>query len=236
MEESNADQFLALYRRLENHLQKEQQEDATTTFRTLLSKSENRAVNRYHHQLKRYGDLRNSIVHHEYEEKQPIADPRQDVIDEFREIVESVTNPPGLSPFLREVYTATPSDDIGEVVEKMETENFSQMPIIQDEEVIAVLTTNTIARWVGAELHQDGSGLLVTETRVGDVLPHTEREDNYTFVPRTANLYEAYQAFQIEQNMRELPDAALITQNGRATESLLGIITPFDLPDLVRRL
>jgi predicted transcriptional regulator len=81
------------------------------------------------------------------------------VVQEFGRIVEQITDPPGLQPFCHEVYTASPSDDIGSVVEKMETEDFSQMPVVDDGEVIAVLTSNTITRWVGAELHQGGEGL-----------------------------------------------------------------------------
>lgn len=233
---SNAEKFLEAYRRLENLMRKQQQEDKHTSFSALVDKSRDSVVQRYGRKLKRYADLRNAIVHHEYEDDHPIADPRTDVVESFQVIVEKVVDPPGLDPFYSEVYTATPSDDIGMVVEKMEKANFSQMPIEDGGEVTAVLTTNTIARWIGAELHTDGEGLLVTETSVGDVLPHAEREDNYSFLPRSASLYEAHEKFQVSENLREPPDAVLITHNGRASESLLGIITPYDLPDLVSRL
>ena len=236
MASTNAENFLEAYRRLENLMRERQREDKYTSFSALVDKSGDSVVQRYNRELKRYADLRNAIVHHEHEDDQPIADPRTDAVENFQEAVEKITDPPGLGPFRRNVYTAAPSDDIGVVMEKMEHENFSQMPIQDEEEVIAVLTTNTITRWIGAELHQDGEGLLVTETSVGDVLHHTEREDNYSFLSRDATLYEAHEAFQVGKSLREPPDAVLITHNGRSSESLLGIITPFDLPDLVSRL
>jgi predicted transcriptional regulator len=237
MSTTNADRFLNAYRTLENHLRETQRADRHDSFSVLLNESSNRAVQRYRFDLRRFGDLRNAIVHEPHHDGQPIADPREAAVEEFERIVERVTNPPGLSPFMHDVYTATREDDIGHVIEKMETDDFSQMPIVDEEKgVTAVLTTNTIARWVGARLHEDGQGLLVTNTTVGDVLPHAEREDNYAFLARDASLYDAREAFQIEGALRQPPDAVLITHSGTPTESLLGIITPFDLPNLVSRL
>jgi predicted transcriptional regulator len=235
MATTRADRFLASYRKLENDLLDDIRE-TYRPFKNLVEQSERPAVQSYENQLKQYGKLRNSIVHHEHEDEQPIADPREDVVQEFQRIVEQITDPPGLQPFCHEVYTTSPSSGIGGVVEQMESEDFSQMPVVDDGEVIAVLTSNTIARWVGAELHQGGEGLLVTDASVENALPYTERNDNYTFLHRSANLYEAHAHFQIEDNPRELPDAVLITHDGKASQSLLGIITPYDLADLVRRL
>jgi predicted transcriptional regulator len=237
MADTNAEEFLQVYRRIENFLRERQEAEPQVSFGVLVDNSGIRAVKRYRYKLKRYGDLRNSIVHRERDGGEPIADPRSDAVEDFRSIVEKVTDPPGLSPFIHDVYTARSSDDIASVVKKMERDNFSQMPILDDGEVIAVLTANAISRWVGAEIHDAGDGLLVTETNVEHVLPHAERgEDNHTFLSRDASLYEAHEAFQAEENLREPPDAVLITHSGRASESLLGIITPFDLPDLVSRL
>lgn len=231
-----ADEFLATYRKLENYMREAQDAGPTTSFSALLKSSQNRPVKRYRYQLQRYGDLRNAIVHHEHEDDHPIADPREDVIKDFRRIVDNVTQPLGITPYLTDVHTASAEDDIGHVVEKMEEGDFSQMPIRDDNRVTGVLTANTVARWVGAELHKDGQGLLVTDTLVKHVLPHSEREDNYEFLNRSANVYEAYELFQADANPRQPPDAVLITHNGKPDESLLGIITPFDLPDLASRL
>ena len=231
-----AEQFLGIYRRLENYLREDQDKGPNVSFAALLKSSRNRPVKRYRYQLKRYGNLRNSIVHHEYDNDRPIADPREDVIEEFQYIVDKVTQPPGISAYLCEVQTATPKDDIGGVVEMMEEGDFSQVPIVDDDGVIAVLTSNTIARWVGSELHNDGQGLLVTDTLVEHVLPHSEREDNHEFMSQSDNVYEAYSLFQADANLRQPPDAVLITHNGKPSESLLGIITPFDLPDLAAQL
>ncbi|MCS3665628.1 putative transcriptional regulator [Salinibacter ruber] len=237
MANNNAEEFLQVYRRIENFLRERQQAEPHVSFGALVDNSNISAVERYRYKLKRYKDLRNSIVHREREGGEPIADPRSDAVEDFRGIVENVTDPPGLSPFIHDVYTATPSDDIASVVKKMERDNFSQMPILESEGVIAVLTANTISRWIGGEMQDEEEGLLVTETSVEHVLPHAERgEENHTFLPRDASLYEAHEAFQAEENLREPPDAVLITHNGQASESLLGIITPFDLPELVSRI
>jgi CBS domain-containing protein len=122
----------------------------------------------------------------------------------------------------------------------MQDQNYSQAPILNSEdEVIGLLTTDTIARWVGAHIDQDQEGtefLLTENTTVAHIQDHAEREDNYTFLARNATLFDAAETFRVEANDYGPIDAVLITENGESSESLLGIITVADLPAIQRKL
>ena len=67
-------------------------------------------------------------------------------------------------------------------------------------------------------------------TTVGEVMvfqePHTSG-----FIKKTATVYEAEDRFKSVIGKGKRIDALLITENGHANESLLGIITPRDIID-----
>lgn len=87
-------------------------------------------------------------------------------------------------------------------------------------------------------MEQEGGGeiLLTDQTTVSAVQAHAEREGNYRFLSRDATLFDAAKAFRVEPDDYGPIDAALITENGRSEESLLGIVTMADLPKVHQQL
>jgi len=59
---------------------------------------------------------------------------------------------------------------------------------------------------------------------------------NWQLLPRTALLSEVVNAFDAAERNGKRLDAILVTQSGRATESLLGIVTIHDIPKVLREL
>jgi hypothetical protein len=71
---------------------------------------------------------------------------------------------------------------------------------------------------------------------VQEALRHTEYDANWQLLPRTALLSEVVNAFDAAERNGKRLDALLVTQSGRATESLLGIVTIHDVPKVFREL
>ena len=74
------------------------------------------------------------------------------------------------------------------------------------------------------------------ERPISEVLTHQEDPENHAFVPRSAVVDDALAAFEGFMARGKRLDGVLITQNGRPTESLLGIVTIHDVPTLTRSL
>ncbi|RKO62481.1 hypothetical protein Cdeb_03253 [Caldibacillus debilis GB1] len=70
------------------------------------------------------------------------------------------------------------------------------------------------------------NGLIsIGDTRVRDVLEYEEEKDNYPFIGRDANGYEVKELFKKPLDKGKRPDAVLITENGNADDTPLGINT-----------
>ena len=138
-------------------------------------------------------------------------------------------SPPKVIPtFQHKVDVADHGSALAGVVSRMSTRKFSQLPVIKDGRFIGVLTTNTIARWLGAHA-ADGMALL-DDTTVGNVLDHTECPENYVFVSRSTTLFQVLDHFDRFESQGRALDAILITEQGKSTTAFLGIITFYDIP------
>jgi hypothetical protein len=67
---------------------------------------------------------------------------------------------------------------------------------------------------------------------VQEVLGHREREDDWAAVARGESVPEALERFHHSVRTGRPLDALVVTQNGRAAERPLGILTVYDVPRL----
>ena len=193
------------------------------------------AVRSYREELSDFGDLRNAIVHTRRQEETVIAEPNDWAVGRIEEIVKVVDDPPKVLPeFSREVFQSSSTEGLAKAVRQMRDSSYSQIPVYNDGVCEGLLTANTIVRWLGASVDDDLFSLI--ETQIGEVLQHQEDAKGYRFIPRSTTLFDVLELFQAECEKERPPVALLITENGRHTERLLGIITAWDLPRVHRRI
>jgi CBS domain-containing protein len=229
---SNADRFLTAFSSIERYLRELTKSGKYTTFYAMLADAnrKNSVVRRYTPHLKDLADLRNVIVHQRTDGR-IIADPNDGVVAEIEQIRTMLLNPPKVIPtFKADVLTLAPNARIAEAVKAMRERSFSQVPIYDNTEFAGLLTANTITRWLGASLQQDV--FILSETKISDVLTHTEDREHVCFIGSRATLFDALDQFQAYERNDTRLEAMLITNSGRANESLLGIITVYDLPKI----
>jgi predicted transcriptional regulator len=178
--------------------------------------------------LKEFADLRNAIVH-ERTDGHVLAEPNDRTAQEIENLALRLLDPPKVTKlFQREVHTFGIGDPIARAVQTMLEHSFSQVPIYDEGAFVGLLTANSIARWLGATVAEDISSL--SDTRVSDVLDHTEDSDNVSFLGRNSTLCEVLERFRASESLGKRLEAILITENGKPSEALLGIVTIWDLP------
>lgn len=230
----NSQSFLDIFSAIEKWLR--QQAGATdrhASFYNLVetASAANPAVRRFRDELKEFADLRNAIVH-ERTDGRVIAEPNDRAVADFERIRLALMKPTAVIPlFQRAVRTRDISDSICAAVCDMREGAFSQLPILSNGTFVALLTSETVVRWLASEVNNDLVSLL--ETKIQSVLPHTEDEENVCFLPRRAALHEAVNHFENFAARGKNLDAILITEGGRGDQSILGILTVYDLPDLL---
>jgi predicted transcriptional regulator len=230
---TRADQFLAAFSRIERKLRDFAEADRSASFYALVDRAaqRSRAVKQFSADLKEYADLRNAIVH-ERGGGHPIADPREDTVRAIEEIRAVLEDPPILLQVVKvTVETCRIDDPVGRAARQMYDGDFSQLPVYEESAFAALLTAETVARWLAACL-EGGIG-IVEEAPVRDVLAHTEDPDNHRLVSRDATVFDALQLFDAYSEHGKSLDAILVTHSGRREEKPLGIVTIYDIPRLL---
>lgn len=228
----NSDRFLHAFNSIERYLRELTNQGKETRFYVLvnLAGNSNFAVRRFRNDLKEFADLRNAIVH-ERTDNHVLAEPNDQAVNEIERITSLLLNPPKVIPqFQSKVYTLLLNDSIAKAAETMFAKSYSQIPIYDTTVFVGLLTANTIVRWLGACVTEEIFSL--TETSIANVLTYTEDKDNFSFLDRDTTMFEALERFQLYERKGKRLEAILITQTGKPSETLLGIITIWNLPKI----
>lgn len=162
------------------------------------------------------------------------ADINPEKLKEFCFLVDKFINPRKvLEVGIKEsdVYKVTDEALVNDVIQKMLKENYTCTPIVDDsQKVIGVFSSNSFMIWAGneKEIAED-----FTKTTIKDIMDYCKLDSNkdiiYKFVSRETKEDEVRSMFkQYYENNKRL-ETVFITHNGKPNESLLGIITHWDL-------
>lgn len=226
----NSDAFLTIFSEIEKWLRSSTGTDKSVPFYQAVDRiaATNPTMRRYRDDLKEFADLRNAIVH-ERGDGHVIAEPNDRALSDFQRIRNALLNPPKVIPtFQLAVKTRDVCEAVGRAVVDMRAGSFSQLPVLHDGAVVALLTTETVVRWLASEVENDLVSLM--DTPISKVLDHVEDEEHYCFLPRNATLHEAVVEFEAFASRGKTLDAILLTDAGRPNQRLLGILTVYDLP------
>jgi CBS domain-containing protein len=185
-----------------------------------------------HRELVDLWKVRGILVHEIYRGRPPIAASLPGLV-RAEHLLERLTGAiPRVDVLARGANSVTvtrPTVGLGEALAVMTREDFSALPVVDDDgRFVALLTNDDIVHWLGHHLDEHG---IVEEVPVADVM-HAAGPD-FTFVARDMPQRDARRIFHRSADESGVPlMAMLITKSGRAQEPLLGILTPWDLPQL----
>lgn len=179
-----------------------------------------------------FTELRNVLSHKAYQDGAPVAAPLRTTVEAIEKLRGEIVRPrPALDFAVRDVLIAHDSDPLPALLRVMASRDISQVPVYGSDTSVRLLTTNAIARWVAAHIDQEGMVLIDAGT-TADALAYTEPHESIRLERRTVPAAKVLEALTRE----EPPGAVVLTENGRANEAVLGILSPMDVPRLVQEL
>lgn len=228
---TNAQKFLDKYNELDQYLSKVLNENEYVPFGTKVREysRKNSVVRRYQDDLYLFGNLRNAIAHRT-KGGVAIAEPLDTTVGLINKIVEELKNPIRVIPIFQcEVFSIQTNDSLKNLLEKMKELNISQVPVMGEKgNIIEIVSTNTISRWLYNEFKNDIVEL--STYTISDLLPHIEVLENYSFISRNTSIYEASEIYlKKSQELKSQVDCLIITENGKSTEKMLGIVCIEDM-------
>jgi CBS domain-containing protein len=204
----------------------------TSPFPSVLDQAAKRnpGAAHYRDELIELGQLRNIIVHG-YRPDGPIATPCERVVRRMEHIAAMLSSPPPLGRSFRgRVALCAPDTPVSAAMKQMAAGSFSQLPVYNGTNLVGLLTTDTVARWLADCFAREGG--VLDEAKVGAVLKHAEFPDNFALLGPKDSVFDAVELFRQRQDNGKRCDAILITQGAARDHTPIGIITPFDLPKL----
>lgn len=225
--------FLTAFNSIEDFLRRLTRSDNRVPFYELIAAAERKhpGVRRNANDLRAYGDLRNAVAHR-YDIEKSLATPNANAVAAFEKICQQILKPPVVGSFFNDAVSTTSWEDrIGPVVQQMYEGDFSQVPVQRDGKLVALLTAETIARWLAGRFQRESEIILESEP-VAHVLEFTEPKTVYEIVSRNTPVVDAIASFEDHYKSGKSLDAIIITHNGRNVETPTGIITISDMPRL----
>ncbi|MFA5420224.1 MAG: CBS domain-containing protein [Bacteroidales bacterium] len=225
----NADQFLNIFNAVERHLQNKFNQGNFAPFRFLLRRAaaQDAIFRRYQDVLFAFGDLRNVLVHNDRFGGRAIAEPLDEVVKEFEEISELIEHPGKVEIFEKKVFYCFFNDTLDKALQLMLKHKITQIPVIDDTNIIEVLNGNHVAFWLA-----DQSTVSPSQTRISQVLGNAEYKHNFKIIPCSMSVYDAAEMYRysyLTEPKNRYFDALIITENGKPHEKMTGIIVLKDI-------
>ena len=236
---TNAQQFLDHYSAIEQYLRRAYGTPGQfDTFLQLISKAEGQhtIIRYYAADLREYGELRNAIVHKRApEEHAIIAEPHSYVVERMAHIRSMIEHPKRVADVMTApVFTATVNDVLYPTAQTMFQNVYTHVPIYDGKNFIGVLSESAILRWIGQQVSNEQD--LHTEHAIGELAKFLDQSGNkfndFEFMPKNMIVLDAKRRFEIALDQGRRLGAIFITNSGKNTERIQGILTAWDLPRL----
>lgn len=221
-----ASAFLAAFNDIESHLRASlnARNSDGFTWMVRLAAKKNLVTEQQSRTLQEFAELRNAIVHGDFEHGLAIADPRPDTIREIELIRDSLIRPALAIDILgpKGVQTLKPTSSIMSALKLIKNSTISQFPIYDGTTFVGLLTTNTIARWVANDLDDNSHLDAVT---IADALAYAEHPERPEFFARDVTAATVISTF-LQPGSSQF---GIVTEHGNANEKPLRAIGRSDL-------
>ncbi len=231
----DADNLIKIYNEIDAFLRRQAGADRYADHSYLLQQvaRTNRIIARYESELRSVGQLRNSLVHNPVSEAaSPMAYPHPALVAWYKTVRDMLTKPTSALSIAvpgNKIYTASPTTNLHEVLQKMSDHTFTHVPIIKDDKMVGIFSENTLLTY----LADNGEAIILKDMTMADFAGYlplkSHKGEEFVFLPRTAGVGEVYDVFSEAIKVRHRIGMVFITQNGKESEKPLGIITAWDL-------
>lgn len=226
----NSDRFIVSYNRLDQLMKDLIGTNEHMAFFRLIdfAKKKNAIIRRYEADLREYGDLRNAIIHHRTSLEFAIAEPHDEVVTKMEEIESALAKPITVAQmFQTNVTIFQETDSLSYALKVIKDKKYNQFPVYSGKIFKGLVTPVGITMWMARKV--DSESFSRKRTMLAEILAHEGNRDNHRFIQAEASVFEAVEIFKSSVVKGRRLEALLITEDGKSSDKLIGIITPMSL-------
>lgn len=226
----NSDRFIVSYNRLDQLMKDLIGTNEHMAFFRLIdfAKKKNAIIRRYEADLREYGDLRNAIIHHRTSLEFAIAEPHDEVVTKMEEIESALAKPITVAQmFQTNVTIFQETDSLSYALKVIKDKKYNQFPVYKGKTFKGLITPVGITMWMARKV--DSESFSRKRTMLSEILAHESNRDNHRFIQAEASVFEAVEIFKSSVVHGRRLEALLITEDGKSSDKLIGIVTPMSL-------
>lgn len=230
---NNSAKFLAAFNRIEKHLASLRKRRGHRGMRELvrLLKNKHKSLRVYEADLREFSELRNAIVHRTT--GQSIAEPRKSTVDRIEHIARVLINPPLVMDIAsKPVFVCDVRAKMSDIVKKMARDEFEHVPVYNGKSFVGVFSDISIMKWLATQK----SSCNISDMTIGDMKPFLDKPNEgvngYQFVAKNMDIREMQERFLSFMDEKKQLGALFVTNKGKRSEKILGVVTPRSLPKI----
>ena len=198
-----------------------------------LSKK-NSVVRRYQDDLLIIKQVRNINTHQRNDKYGYVVCPNPDMNIKLKSIIDEINNPPtiynsNMCIKKQYMYCKTINDTVESTIKDMVDKTYTYVPILENGIIKGVFSESSLLDIVDTE-----SGIIIDKnTKFADILEYLKLENHSTeefiFISRNKNIYDVEDIFKDYFIRKKRVGCVYITESGKADESILGMLTAWDV-------
>ncbi len=198
-----------------------------------LSKK-NSVVRRYQDELLIIKQVRNINTHQRNDKYGYVVCPNPDMNLKLKSIIDEINNPPTIynsNMCIKKqfIYCKTINDTVESTIKDMVDKTYTHVPILENGIIKGVFSESSLLDIVNTE-----SGIIIDKnTKFADILEYLKLENHSTedfiFISRNKNIYDVEDIFKDYFIRKKRLGCVYITESGKANESILGMLTAWDV-------
>lgn len=227
---SRAEEFIDLYKQLEDAAV--QRYNYPTDGRAVSRLEDRREFAAISGELSYCREVRNLLQHKPKVRGSFLVEPSQEMLELLRETVERIKNPVRCRdicvPFGK-MYWKTREDFVIPSIQKLRTAGYTHIPILENRRVVGVFTVNGLF----SHLLECGIDALTGTTKFADMGQALSLDSHpseiYVFEEMSATLDQVEEHFRAAEKKGRRLGMVFLTEHGKPTEKVLGILTAWDV-------
>ena len=227
-----AEEFLELYRQLEHDGKRLYFKNASDKQSVIGGMMNLPQLKEYKSDIDYCRTVRNFLVHTPKVNHSYAIEPSEEMVDFLRKLLEHINNPMKAMDYaikINNLYTVSLKSNIIEVVRYMQTMGYTHVPVMQEGKMFGVFSANVLYTYLSQtdeEIKNFDAELSILEKYL-PIYKHTN--EYFAFMPEDSTLHDVSKLFKIDvKSMKQLA-AVFLTENGRADEKIIAMLTPYSI-------
>lgn len=238
--EEEGDRLVSLFKELEEVIKNEckkigiitENKDISNLINNLSEK--NNIIRKHKNELDLIRNVRNLNTHQRVDKYKYVVCPSPEINTRLESIINEIKNPPMIYDSKMcikrpNMYCRNVNDNVYETIKTMSERLFTHVPIFEENKLVGVFSENTLLDIVRIQ-----TGIILDEntnfSSIREALkPERHSMESFEFISRKKNIYDVQNLFKNYFSTHKRVGCVYITENGRREETILGMLTAWDV-------